>query len=64
MYERERQSDGGRGGKTVGAREREVRERRWERRRKREEEEKKRSNKCSVPLGTVEFITGRRLETR
>ena len=35
MYERERQSDGGRGGKTVGAREREVRERGRERRRKR-----------------------------
>ena len=52
------------GGETVGAREREVRERWRERRRKREEEKKKRSNKCSFSLGTVEFITGRRLERR
>ena len=48
----------------MGARERDVRERGRERRRKREEEKKKTSNKCSVPLGTVEFITGRRLERK
>ena len=48
----------------MGAREREVRERGRERRRKREEEKKKRSNKCSFALGTVEFITGRRLERK
>ena len=48
----------------MGAKEREVRERGRERRRKREEEKKKRSNKCSLSLGTVEFITGRKLERK
>ena len=50
----------------MGAREREERERERgiERRRKREEEKKKRSGKCSLWLGTVEFITGRRGERR
>ena len=64
MYERDRVMEGERGGGGDSGSEGERGEGEREGEKEKEEEEKKRSNKCSFPLGTVEFITGRRLETR